>query len=359
MRSALGCTALGLALLVVAGTFDAEPLYVTGATLALLGLGALAWIFGAGRGASVTRELGRRSVVEGEPLRVLIEIRSGRLPLPPGHVADPLLPDLARVRAGRRRLRVRIDAAFERRGRRTLEPTELVLRDPLGLAQKVVRAAHGDELLVLPRTEPVRTASGGGGEGHVHVSGTLSTAAETEVDGLRPYRQGVPASRIHWAALARGHGLMERRMIAEGDARPLVVLDARAAGSEFELDAAVRATASLALHFARQGGCGLLLPGERRAVTIEPELGGWPAAHARLALVQADSGAPALAQAGSRRGLVVFVAARLLDRPPRALGRLPGGGLLVVPGELPGRRASMTVAGCSGYALAARARVAA
>ena len=44
MRSALGCAALGLLLLVVAGTFDAEPLYVTGAALLLLGAGALAWI---------------------------------------------------------------------------------------------------------------------------------------------------------------------------------------------------------------------------------------------------------------------------------------------------------------------------
>ena len=44
MRSALGCAALGLLLLVVAGTFDAEPLYVTGAALLLLGAGAAAWI---------------------------------------------------------------------------------------------------------------------------------------------------------------------------------------------------------------------------------------------------------------------------------------------------------------------------
>ena len=49
MRSAIGCAALGLLLLLVAGTFDAEPLYVTGAALLLLGAGALAWI---GWGAS-------------------------------------------------------------------------------------------------------------------------------------------------------------------------------------------------------------------------------------------------------------------------------------------------------------------
>ena len=40
VRSALGCAALGLLLLLVAGTFDAEPLYVTGAALLLLGAGA-------------------------------------------------------------------------------------------------------------------------------------------------------------------------------------------------------------------------------------------------------------------------------------------------------------------------------
>ena len=33
MRSALGCATLGLLLLLVAGTFDAEPLYVTGSAL--------------------------------------------------------------------------------------------------------------------------------------------------------------------------------------------------------------------------------------------------------------------------------------------------------------------------------------
>ena len=55
MRSALGCTALGVLLLVVAGTFDAEPLYVTGAALVLLGAGAAAWIGLGAWGATVTR----------------------------------------------------------------------------------------------------------------------------------------------------------------------------------------------------------------------------------------------------------------------------------------------------------------
>jgi hypothetical protein len=53
--------------------------------------------------------------------------------------------------------------------------------------------------------------------------------------------------------------------------------------------------------------------------------------------------------AQNRRGLVVLVAARLIDRPPRGLGRTPGGCVLVVPGALPNRRAAFEVAGCQGF----------
>ena len=58
MRSALGCAGLGLLLLLVAGTFDAEPLYVTGSALLLLGAGAAGWIAAGAWGAEIEREIG-------------------------------------------------------------------------------------------------------------------------------------------------------------------------------------------------------------------------------------------------------------------------------------------------------------
>ncbi len=348
MRSALGCTALGVLLLLVAGTFDAEPLYVTGAALVLLGAGAAAWIGLGAWGATIERTIGERSVVEEEPLPVLIEVRRGRLPLPPGWIDEPLLPEPVRISAGRSRARVRVEVTFGRRGRRVLAPPALVLRDPFGLAQRVVGGAQVDELLVLPRVLPVR-ASAGGGEGvTAHARAALIAAAETEIDGLREHREGSPASRIHWPTVARGAGLMERKLISEADSRPLVVLDPRAPASEDALDAAVRAAASLTVHFARRSGCGLVLPGDRRAATIDPDLLAWPQAHVRLALV-GDTAGPALSAAQNRRGLVVFVAARVVDRPPRGLGRTPGGCLIVVPGAIAGRRAVLEVAGCQGF----------
>src|SRR3954453_21639726 len=136
MRSALGCAALGLVLLLVAGTFDAEPLYVTGAALLLLGAGALAWIGIGGHGAKLSREIGQRSVIEEQPLHVRLLAKSGRLPLPPGWIDEPLLPEPLRLPAGRRQARVRIEVTFGRRGRRPPPPPPLGRRGSLGPAPR-------------------------------------------------------------------------------------------------------------------------------------------------------------------------------------------------------------------------------
>jgi uncharacterized protein (DUF58 family) len=223
-----------------------------------------------------------------------------------------------------------------------------VLRDPFGLAQRVVSGTGTDEILVLPRVLPVRATAGGGDATPAHARAALIAAAETELDGLREHRPGSPASRIHWPAVARGHGLMERKLISEADSRPLVILDPRAPASQDALDSSVRAAASLCVHFARRSGCSLLLPGDRRAHVVEKDLLAWPAAHVRLALLDESTG-PSLVAAQNRRGLVVLVAARPIDRPPRALGRTPGGCIVVIPGALPNRRPVFEVAGCQGF----------
>ncbi len=348
MRSALGCAALGLLLLLVAGTFDAEPLYVTGAALVLLGAGAAIWIGVGAWGAKVERKIDKRSVVEEEPLTVRIEATRGKLPLPPGWIDEPLLPEPVRLGTGRSRARVRVEVTFARRGRRSLAPPSLVLRDPFGLAQRIIQGDRTDEVLVLPQVLPVRATAGGGDGIAAHARAALIAAAETEIDGLREHREGSPASRIHWPTLARGAGLMERKLISEADSRPLVVLDPRAPADAEALDAAVRAAASLTVHFARKSGCGLLLPGDRRATIVDPDLLAWPSAHVRLALLDETTG-PALGAAQNRRGLVVYVAARVVDRPPRGLGRTPGGCLMVLPGAIANRRAVLEVAGCQGF----------
>ena len=75
----------------------------------------------------------------------------------------------------------------------------------------------------------MNVTAGGGDATPAHARASLLAAAETEIDGLRPWREGSPASRIHWQSLARGAGLMERKLISEADSRPLVVIDPRGA----------------------------------------------------------------------------------------------------------------------------------
>jgi len=188
-------------------------------------------------------------------------------------------------------------------GRVLPEPPALV-RDPLapdglGLARREVVGAESDEVLVLPSVEPVRAPGGGTGDAGGFLAG-LGLVAAMEVDGLRPYRQGTPGTRIHWSSLARGAGLMERRLRPETDERPLLVLDGRVADPHDgpqALDATVRAAASLTRALARQSGVAVLLPGDRRPADVAGEGAAWAALHARLALVEPGSG-PAAATAG-------------------------------------------------------------
>jgi uncharacterized protein (DUF58 family) len=343
-----------------AAAFDSPSLYVPGVALLLLGGGSAAWVSLAARGAGVTRRIGARTIEEEQPLTVQLEVRRGLLPPPGGALVEPLLDHPLPV-TGSGSTRVRVDVRFGRRGRRPLEPTLLRIRDPLGLAERDVYSGP-EEVLVLPRIEAL-TAAGeqrGGGAG-IHIDGTALAAAgaELELDSLRPYREGAPASRIHWPTVARSGTMMERRLIADADSRPLVVLDTRRPTSAEALDAAVRAAASLTVHLARAGGCSLLLPGDRRATEVDPELRAWQQLHVRLALIEAVDQAPHPGRL-ERLGAILWVTASAGGAQPAGLARASAGGrYLVTPGPVEGRAPAFAVSGCSAYRIGGRARRAA
>jgi uncharacterized protein (DUF58 family) len=381
-RRAAAVAIAGCVLVVIAFVFDAAPLFVPAVAFIAIGIVAPAWVWITARGAQAHRILNVARIVEDEPLEASIEVRRGRLGLPGAEVVDPftgsrlqLAGPLSPIR-GARTASVRVVARFGRRGLHALAPPRLIVSDPLELARvQTESAAAPQQLLVLPRTEPVRWLRTDRGRRFELPDGRAASEAlaAVNIDGLRPYRPGTPASRIHWPAVARGAGLIERRLQPDGDNRPLVVLDARNSSSPAPvelLDAAVRAAASLVLEFARSGGCGLLLPGEQRATAIDRELSAWSAAYARLALVQggAASRAPALGPTAGRIGPMIYVAASPIDRLAALLSG-PGRGLtvLVVPnqalvgGRPPGIRghmvATLDVSGCRGFLLGARREV--
>jgi len=353
----------GAALTLAALAFDATILLVPGLAFLLLGGLLPVWIWLEVHSVRADRILASGRVLEGTPLPVRIRVRRAgaavglRRWLARVEVVDPLGGTGQVGRGGE----VALALSFPRRGRQQLEPPALRLSDPLGLVT-LVRASGSaaQEVLVLPRTEPVRWARGGGRaawEGGL--AGVDEPWGASDVDGLRSYRQGTPAARIHWPALARGAGLLERRLRTDGDSLPVVVLDPRSPGHPELLDAAVRAAASLTLELARRRGCELLLPGERRPIRVGRDLGAWPDAHARLALVDDTGARSAPRLAPGLHGPVVYVAASALVDPLR---RGLSEAVLVIPAQAAGPRQGkprFQVSGCQGYVLSQRGRTAA
>ena len=365
----MGIALAGTALIFAALVFDASGLFVPGVAFVLLAAVMPVWIWAASRGAAVSRQLEEQHVVEDQPVEARIVVHRGPFGLPGGEVTDPFAGGTIRLSTslGTRRVGrtsdLRVVARFPRRGQRRFDPPVLSLADPLGLIELRAPSRSGSQsLLVLPRTEPIRWLRHDAGQRLDLQRGqaSLDTLAATEIDGLRPYSPGTPASRISWPALARGAGLLERRLRAERESGALVVLDVRAPDDGEHVDAAVRAAASLTVELARRLGCELLLPGERRPLHVEPDLGGWPDTHARLAFVDGgpDAAAPSVAMR-PRAGMIFYVAADAGRLPPPLLRGGQRAAVLVLPQELtPAVRCvpSFEVSGCRGYLLAASGR---
>jgi uncharacterized protein (DUF58 family) len=347
------------AALIAAGLgFDIPSLYEPGVALALLVASTRAWVEIATRPIRLRRLAPRRSVVEDGPLEVELELERGRVPPPGAELRDPLLAAPVAV-ASRGDPRVGFTARWRRRGRKRLGPTELVVRDPFGLHARAVAAEGEGSVLVLPRLEPIDVEASDGGS---LALGLLAGGAaarrgaapiEIEIDGLRPYRDGSPASRIHWPTVARTGELIERRLDAGAGGRPLVVLDASAPASEEALDRAVRAAASLVQRLALAGGCGLVVPSVARVLEVDSRLNGFDTAHARLALVVVGGRSPAVRGARSHGAAVFWVTGAA---PPAAssLRRLGASECFVVSPVGAPAEADFSVAGCAGHRLGSR-----
>ena len=208
-------------------------------------------------------------------------------------------------------------------------------------------------MLVVPRVEPVIVPPGsaGGslgemlaGDGALGGSRSRTALEDPDLEGLRPYLDGSPASRIYWPALARTGELLERRFASRGGGGPVVALDIAGSPPPEALDRAVRAAASLVFELAREGSCELALPGHSGPVTVGRGLTGWQGALAALATVEAGDDAELTPQL--REVPALWVSASGGAPPPGARG------FMVTPRPAPGRRIEFSVAGCHGQALA-------
>ncbi len=348
MRRVLLAIGLGFALCLAGAGFAATSLYLPGLALLLIAVVAAAWVASAAHGLRLLRSLGGTVVEERAALPITVSLANARLPSPGAELrAWPDGPAVAV--SGLQDGTITATVCFPRRGRHRLGPASLLVSDPLGLCSRTITSS-ASEVLVLPSVEPVHLVEVGGEPATLgrHAISALHAAA-TEVDSLQPHLPGSPGSRIHWPTVARTTTLMERRLVADGETGPLVVVDPREPSSGDALDQAMRAAASLCLHLARSGGGSLLLPGDSRPARIEPTLSGFSAAHVRLALLTPEVGAPPLGCIpGSSKLLWVTAAAG----PPAQLAQFAAPvRYLVSPHPVPRWPVQFTVAGCSGQRL--------
>ncbi len=363
---ALAVVLVGLALVLggfsVAGPTLAEP----GAGLALLGGFAALWVLALTARLEVDARAPSRTVVDGQPLGITITVSGSRLLSHSGAVVThPLLAEPVRLRGAGR---IELDARARGRGHLRIDAPQVSVSDPLGLARGTRSAVRAvGTLLVLPRTEPVHwLAAGLDPTGSGAPLARLSGPPTIDIAGLREYRLGTPATRIHWPALARGGELLERVFATETESAPLLAVDPRCGdprGESALIDVVARAAASLALALAETGSVDLLLPGAAASVRITDSLAGWPAALSALALMPPAplSAAPPRVPAGGH-GILYYACA---DPALAAAARHRWGGQMLVlappfprptaPGEItpatalgggPGPAAVLEVAGC-------------
>jgi uncharacterized protein (DUF58 family) len=338
VRRARQLALAGAVLCAVGALFAASALFVPGIALLLVAALAPTWVWLASLRTCVELEPVAATAYEGERIAVTIGVRRGLLRV---GGAQLLLGDLAvALPGGRANARVSVSTIAERRGRQVVGPARLRLTDPLGICVRELCSAE-HELLVLPRVYPVGAGTLERVQ-HASARGRRSDAL-LDLDSLRAYDASGPASRIHWPTVARTGELMAREFVAESDPRVIVVVDARLPVSDEALDRALSAAASLCVHLARGGGCQLLLPGDARPRTIGPALEGWPALHARLALVRAGTQTTSAEWIRGGRTIVYVTAA--------SSGAGAGAAWRVGPHPLPGATIAFDVAGCAGQLL--------
>ena len=220
------------------------------------------------RGLEVERRIGASEVQEDRPLRLCFRIR-GRRWLPVRLEVQDHSGGWLAVSAGAAALEIRVG----RPGAYRLAPTQVRVRDAIGMFEVRKLAGRVEPLLILP-------APSGSPSVQLHRSEVIE---DPEPHGLRPYSPGMPLTRIHWPALARGAGLQARHFAPASAGLPLVVVDTVGAAGPGALAWAARVAAGYVLALARNGGCRVLLPGDANARSVTGVGGEWRAVHRRLA----------------------------------------------------------------------------
>ncbi|GAA2093313.1 DUF58 domain-containing protein [Actinomadura alba] len=312
--------ALGLA--VCAATVVSLTLFALAVGLVVVVASAALTVTVAARRVTVTRSLDEREVLEDEPLLLSFGVHGiGGLPvrlevLFGDETGDEHWVPLEEFGGT-------MPFIVGRRGAYRLDPTPLRLVDFFGIFRRTVFAGELEPVLVLPTPDT---------GAHVLVP-PGAPAEDIDPDGLRPYVPGSPVSRIHWASLARGGDLHERRFASPPAGLPLVIVETAGADDPAKVDWVARAAAGCVLRLTRSGGCKVMLPGDKAATEVT-DAGARHAVHRRLAgLEVAPAGAASRMPGAGQSSIVRFPAGLVVPpRPPLPSGLVPMPATAVQPG---------------------------
>jgi uncharacterized protein (DUF58 family) len=206
-----------------------------------------------------------------------------------------------------------------RRGRYAFGPVAVASRGAVGLFSARREIALGGQIIVWPRTRPVPPPALPLLAPALDAAGAAQRTRQAEdLYGVRDYRPGDAASRIHWRSSARRAALVVREFERPVTRAATIVLDLDRRQSSERLDAAVRAAASV-FALARDRGLDVILAGWGEA---RSERRSWEDAMDWLAGV-APTGPPVAevlgAFSGGGRALIVVASGLPVPQDPAVI----------------------------------------
>jgi uncharacterized protein (DUF58 family) len=309
--------ALGLLVYVAAWVFGSLALYPVATGFVFASGLAFGWVRLASRPPHVSRHGASRDVVEGDDVRIDVEVLvTSTLPPPtlvahetPGRLGERRV-ELARV--GRRRFAAGYELERVPRGRYAFETVRLTVEDPFSLAHAEIVQGEPQALVVYPRLVTLERLFSEGGS-HAQDGRRLLLRRPTgfELHSVREYEQGESLRKVHWRSTAHRGRLMVKELEDAPREEVAVLLDGDAsavAGDSFEV--AVRAAGSiLAAHHRRGRRCALVINSAARETQEIATAAHWRRALELLAATEATGKTPAFALLQADGG----IAARSLE----------------------------------------------
>jgi uncharacterized protein (DUF58 family) len=309
--------ALGLVVYVAAWVFGSRALYPVAIGLVFAVVLAVGWVRLASRPPHVSRHGAARDVVEGDAVRIELEVRAVSTVAPPTLVAHERPGRLGERRVELRRVaRGRYAAGYELervpRGRYAFDAMRLTIEDPFSLARREIVQGEPQALVVYPRLVPLdRLFSEGGAHAQEGRRLLLQRPTGFELHSVREYADGDSLRKVHWRSTARRGQLMVKELEDAPRDEVAVLLDGDAtAGGGESFEIAVRAAGSiLQAHHRRGRRCALVINSALRESQAIATDANWRRALEILAAAEPTARTPAFALLQADGG----VAARSLE----------------------------------------------